>query len=83
VSPVLDSELGQLPGGVQGVGNVEIVGGREREIHVEVDPAALASRNLTVADIQKTAARWLDTRNRLLIRVHPETGGRAEAGASR
>ncbi len=36
-------------------------------------------RNLTVGDVQKAAARWLDTRNRLLIRFHPETGGRPDA----
>ncbi len=36
---------------IQGVGNVEIVGGRAREIHVELDPAALAARGLTPADV--------------------------------
>jgi len=36
---------------LQGVGNVEIVGGRDREIHVQIDPAALSARNLTPADV--------------------------------
>jgi zinc protease len=33
-------------------------------------------RNVTVAELQKTVARWLDTPNRLLIRFHPEKSGR-------
>ncbi|MGH9368614.1 MAG: M16 family metallopeptidase, partial [Thermoanaerobaculia bacterium] len=33
-------------------------------------------RNVTTADLQKTAARWLDTRNRLLVRFFPEKSGR-------
>jgi zinc protease len=33
-------------------------------------------RKLTVADVRGAAARWLDTRNRLLIRFRPEPSGR-------
>jgi HAE1 family hydrophobic/amphiphilic exporter-1 len=36
---------------VAGVGNVDLVGGREREIHIEVDPARLAGLNLSVDDV--------------------------------
>jgi hydrophobic/amphiphilic exporter-1 (mainly G- bacteria), HAE1 family len=36
---------------VKGVGNVEIVGGRPREIHVVIDPARLAARGLTPGDV--------------------------------
>jgi len=36
---------------VKGVGNVEIVGGRSREIHVVIDPARLAARGLTPGDV--------------------------------
>jgi zinc protease len=34
-------------------------------------------KNATAADVQKAVARWLDTGNRLLVRFHPETSGRA------
>ncbi|HVV84406.1 MAG TPA: efflux RND transporter permease subunit [Kofleriaceae bacterium] len=36
---------------VPGVGAVDIIGGREREIHVEVDPARLQARGLTPGDV--------------------------------
>jgi HAE1 family hydrophobic/amphiphilic exporter-1 len=36
---------------VNGVGNVEIVGGREREIHIELKPAELEARFLTPGDV--------------------------------
>src|SRR5678815_3476937 len=40
---VVKQRLGRL----KGVGNIEIVGGRPREIHVVIDPARLAARGLT------------------------------------
>ncbi|MCA9674851.1 MAG: efflux RND transporter permease subunit [Kofleriaceae bacterium] len=36
---------------IKGVGNVDLVGGRDREIHVEIDPAKLAARGLTAGDV--------------------------------
>ena len=36
---------------IPGVGAVDIIGGREREIHVEIDPAKLEARGLTPADV--------------------------------
>jgi HAE1 family hydrophobic/amphiphilic exporter-1 len=36
---------------IPGVGAVELIGGREREIHVEIDPARLEQRGLTPADV--------------------------------
>jgi HAE1 family hydrophobic/amphiphilic exporter-1 len=36
---------------LKGVGNVEIVGGRPREIHVVIDPGRLAARGLTPGDV--------------------------------
>jgi zinc protease len=36
-------------------------------------------RKLTVADVRAATDRWLNTRNRLLIRFHPETSGRPSA----
>jgi hydrophobic/amphiphilic exporter-1 (mainly G- bacteria), HAE1 family len=44
---VVKQRLGQ----VKGVGNVEILGGRPREIHVVIDPARLAARGLTPGDV--------------------------------
>ena len=37
---------------VSGVGTITIIGGREREIHVEVDPLKLYARQLTVEDVR-------------------------------
>jgi hydrophobic/amphiphilic exporter-1 (mainly G- bacteria), HAE1 family len=39
---------------LNGVGAVELVGGRDREIHVVVDPARLAGYGLTVQDVAMT-----------------------------
>jgi len=44
---VVKQRLGQ----VKGVGNIDIVGGRPREIHVVLDPARLAARGLTPGDV--------------------------------
>jgi hydrophobic/amphiphilic exporter-1 (mainly G- bacteria), HAE1 family len=44
---VVKQRLGQL----KGVGNIDIVGGRPREIHVVIDPARLAARALTPGDV--------------------------------
>jgi hydrophobic/amphiphilic exporter-1 (mainly G- bacteria), HAE1 family len=44
---VVKEQVQRLPG----VGSVEMVGGREREIHVLVDPARLAGMSLTVEDV--------------------------------
>jgi hydrophobic/amphiphilic exporter-1 (mainly G- bacteria), HAE1 family len=44
---VVKQRLGQL----KGVGNIDIVGGRPREIHVVIDPARLAARGLTPGDV--------------------------------
>jgi hydrophobic/amphiphilic exporter-1 (mainly G- bacteria), HAE1 family len=49
---VVKQRLGQ----VKGVGNIEIVGGRPREIHVVIDPARLAARGLTPGDVSAALA---------------------------
>src|SRR5262249_17743302 len=33
-------------------------------------------KNATAGDVQKAVAQWLDSRNRLLVRFHPEKSGR-------
>ena len=44
---VVKQRLGRL----QGIGNIDIVGGRPREVHVVIDPARLAARGLTPGDV--------------------------------
>jgi hydrophobe/amphiphile efflux-1 (HAE1) family protein len=39
---------------ILGVGTVEIIGGRKREIHVSMDPIALKTANLTAVDVLRT-----------------------------
>ncbi|HWU88427.1 MAG TPA: efflux RND transporter permease subunit [Kofleriaceae bacterium] len=41
----------QRLGRIRGVGNIDIVGGRPREIHVVLDPARLAARGVTPGDV--------------------------------
>ncbi len=36
----------------EGISRIGVVGGREREVHVEVDPARLAARQLTLLDVR-------------------------------
>ncbi|HLU65416.1 MAG TPA: efflux RND transporter permease subunit, partial [Kofleriaceae bacterium] len=57
---------------VQGVGSVELIGGREREIHVLVRPADLASLGFTVEDL----ARALQSQNLELPAGRIEEGTR-------
>jgi hydrophobic/amphiphilic exporter-1 (mainly G- bacteria), HAE1 family len=42
----------QRLGRVKGVGDIGVVGGRPREIHVVIDPSRLAARGLTPADVR-------------------------------
>ncbi|HEU4729162.1 MAG TPA: efflux RND transporter permease subunit [Kofleriaceae bacterium] len=49
---VVKQRLGQI----KGVGNIDIVGGRPREIHVVIDPARLAARGLTPDDVATALA---------------------------
>jgi len=58
---------------VAGVSSVEVWGGADRQVQILLDPAALAERGLTVADV-RTALR---ARNRDV------TGGQLEAGKRR
>lgn len=42
---------------VNGVGNITVAGGREREIHILIDPVKLAARELSIADLEIALAR--------------------------
>jgi zinc protease len=43
----------------------------------KLEADVLRHRHVTAADVQRVAAKWLDNRNRLLVRFHPEASGRA------
>ncbi|HEX8890813.1 MAG TPA: efflux RND transporter permease subunit [Pyrinomonadaceae bacterium] len=51
VTDVADKQIKERIESINGVGQVEIVGGREREIEVWVDPDKMRSYNVTVAEI--------------------------------
>jgi HAE1 family hydrophobic/amphiphilic exporter-1 len=51
VSMIADKDVKQKLENVKGVGEITIVGGAKREIHVMVDPDRLRSYNLTVTDV--------------------------------
>jgi HAE1 family hydrophobic/amphiphilic exporter-1 len=47
---IVKQELQQIPG----VGGIDVIGGREREIRIEVDPALLVGYGLAVDDVAQT-----------------------------
>ncbi|HEX8748512.1 MAG TPA: efflux RND transporter permease subunit [Pyrinomonadaceae bacterium] len=51
VTDVADKKIKERIESINGVGNVEIVGGREREIQVWVDPDKMRAFNVTVAEV--------------------------------
>ncbi len=51
VTDVADNKIKQPIESINGVGNVEIVGGRKREIQIWVDPDKLRAFNVTVAQV--------------------------------
>src|SRR6266545_3485229 len=51
VTLIADKQIKQKLENARGVGQITIVGGARREIHVEVDPDRLRSYNLTVNDV--------------------------------
>ncbi len=42
----------------------------------KLEADVLRHRHVTAADVQRVASKWLDNRNRLLVRFHPEASGR-------
>lgn len=53
---VADKKVKRLLQSVSGVGSVNVVGGRARQISVWVDPVALSARGLTAADVKGAIA---------------------------
>jgi HAE1 family hydrophobic/amphiphilic exporter-1 len=55
VTDVADREIKQRIESINGVGQVQIVGGRKREIHIWLDPDKMRAYNVTVADVANAA----------------------------
>src|SRR6185369_4772919 len=51
VTLIADKQIKQKLENAKGVGQIRIVGGARREIHVEVDPDKLRAYNLTITDV--------------------------------
>ena len=70
VTDIADKQIKRMIESIDGVGNVEIVGGRLREVEVWVDPDKMRAFNITAADV----ATAVKLQNMEL------PGGRVEAG---
>src|SRR5713101_1432432 len=51
VTDIADKQIKRLIESINGVGNVEIVGGRQREVEVWVNPDKMRAFNVTAADV--------------------------------
>src|SRR5450830_1125780 len=71
ITEYADKTLRRQLESVNGVGQVVVVGGRQRQVNVSLDPARLEAHNLTVTDV----SRALQAQNAEI------PGGRVEAGA--
>jgi hydrophobic/amphiphilic exporter-1 (mainly G- bacteria), HAE1 family len=71
VTEVADKQIKQRIETINGVGQVQIVGGQQREIHVWVDPDRMRAYNVTITDVVNAVRQ----QNVEL------PGGRVEAGA--
>ncbi len=56
VTDIADNRISQYLESVSGVGRVQLVGGREREIRIEVNPNRLRAYGLTVGDVANAVA---------------------------
>ena len=72
ITEYADKTLRRQLESVNGVGQVMVVGGRQRQINVQLDPARLQAHNLTVNDV----SRALQAQNAEI------PGGRVEAGST-
>jgi hydrophobic/amphiphilic exporter-1 (mainly G- bacteria), HAE1 family len=72
ITEYADKTLRRQLESVNGVGQVNVIGGRERQINVTLDPARLQGHNLTVNDV----SRALQAQNAEI------PGGRVEAGST-
>ena len=72
ITEYADKTLRRQLESVNGVGQVVVMGGRQRQINITLDPARLQGHNLTVTDV----SRALQAQNAEI------PGGRVEAGAT-
>src|SRR6266566_6060442 len=70
VTDIADKQIKRLIESINGVGNVEIVGGRQREVEVWVDPDKMRAFNVSAVDVA-TAVR---------VQNMEVPGGRVESG---
>src|SRR5438477_5413433 len=70
VTDLADKQIKRMIESINGVGNVEIVGGRKREIEVWVDPDKMRAFNVSAADVA----------NAVKLQNMELPGGRVEAG---
>src|SRR6476619_7650430 len=70
VTDIADKQIKRLIESIDGVGNVEIVGGRLREVEVWVDPDKMRAFNITAADVA----------NAVKLQNMELPGGRIESG---
>jgi hydrophobe/amphiphile efflux-1 (HAE1) family protein len=56
ITEVADKQVRPLLENLQGVGQVTIIGGRERQLHIWLDPVRLKSAGLTAVDVQRAVA---------------------------
>jgi HAE1 family hydrophobic/amphiphilic exporter-1 len=70
VTDIADKQIKRLIESIDGVGNVEIVGGRLREVEVWVDPDKMRAFNVTAADVA----------NAVKLQNMELPGGRIETG---
>src|SRR5713226_7666401 len=70
VTDIADKQIKRLIESINGVGNVEIVGGRQREVEVWVDPDKMRAFNVSAVDVA----------NAVRLQNMEVPGGRVEAG---
>jgi hydrophobic/amphiphilic exporter-1 (mainly G- bacteria), HAE1 family len=56
VTEIADKRVRRQIESISGVGQVQIIGGRARQIHVRMDPVKLRAYNLTAVDVQRALA---------------------------
>ncbi|HXF05461.1 MAG TPA: efflux RND transporter permease subunit [Blastocatellia bacterium] len=57
VTEIADKKLKEVLESTSGVGQIRLIGDRQREIHVLFDPDKLAAHNITVAQLRQALAR--------------------------
>jgi hydrophobe/amphiphile efflux-1 (HAE1) family protein len=57
VTEIADKRVRRQIESISGVGQVTIIGGRARQIHVRMDPVKLRAYNLTAVDVQRALAQ--------------------------